>query len=117
MARPSLNSPATEDAAATGGVSALERGISVLRCFTADVRELFTPPRRARRSARPRTVHELVAQITAATSELPHDRAQQVTSAVLQTLRSLVPEEQIDVAAVLPPELRDLWQQGGVGEP
>ena len=40
MARPSLNSPATEDAAATGGVSALERGISVLRCFTADVREL-----------------------------------------------------------------------------
>lgn len=83
----------------------------------ADVRELFTPPRRARRAAPPRTVHELVARITAATSELPHHRAQQVTSAVLQTLRSLVPEEQIDVAAVLPPELRDLWQQGVAGEP
>lgn len=83
----------------------------------ADVRELFTPPRRARRPAPPRTVHELVARIAAATSELPDQRAEQVTTAVLQTLRSLVPEEQVDVAAVLPPELRNLWQQGVAGEP
>jgi uncharacterized protein (DUF2267 family) len=55
-------------------------------------------------------VHELVARIATATSELPHDKAQQVTAAVIETLRALVPEEAPDVTAVLPEELRALWQ-------
>jgi uncharacterized protein (DUF2267 family) len=76
----------------------------------ADVRPLFTPPRRAHRHAPPRTVHELVAGITAATSELPHDKAEQTTAAVIETLRALVPDEAPDVTAVLPEELRALWQ-------
>jgi uncharacterized protein (DUF2267 family) len=78
--------------------------------FPADVRALFTPPRRTRRKAPPRTVHELVARIAAATSELPSGKAEQITATVLSTLRSLVPEEAGDVSAVLPPELRDLWE-------
>lgn len=75
----------------------------------ADVRSLFTPPRRAHRHPSPRTVRELVAGIAAATSGLPHDTAQQATAAVIETLRALVPEEAPDVAAVLPKELRTLW--------
>jgi uncharacterized protein (DUF2267 family) len=75
-----------------------------------DVRPLFTPPRRAHRHAPPRTVHELVAGIAAATRELPLDKAQQATAAVIETLRALVPEEAPDVTAVLPEELRALWQ-------
>ncbi len=77
-----------------------------------DVRSLFTPPRRARRHAPPRTVQELISEIAATTSELPHDTAQQVTAAVIETLRALVPEEAHDVAAVLPEELRILWRRG-----
>jgi uncharacterized protein (DUF2267 family) len=76
----------------------------------ADVRSLFTPPRRTRHEAPPRSVQELVARIAAATGELPSDTAEQVTAAVLENLRTLVPEEAADVGAVLPPELRDLWQ-------
>jgi len=40
MARTSLSNPGDDVAVGTGGVSALERGIAVLHCFTADVREL-----------------------------------------------------------------------------
>jgi uncharacterized protein (DUF2267 family) len=76
----------------------------------ADVRVLFTAPRRTKREAPPRTVHELVARIAAATSELPGGKAEQITAAVLSTLRLLVPEEERHVSAVLPPELRDLWE-------
>ena len=76
----------------------------------ADVRLLFTPPRRTHRHAPPRTVPELVAGVAAATSELPHDKAQQATAAVIETLRELVPDEALDVTAVLPEELRALWQ-------
>jgi uncharacterized protein (DUF2267 family)/osmotically-inducible protein OsmY len=78
----------------------------------ADVRPLFTPPRRAQRARPPRTVHQLVARIAAVTGELPHDKAEQVTAAVVETLRGLVPEEAGDVGAVLPQELRALWQGG-----
>jgi len=78
----------------------------------ADVRPLFTPPRRAHRAAPPRTVHQLVARIAALTNELPHDKSEQVTAAVIGTLRGLVPEEAGDVGAVLPPELRAFWQGG-----
>jgi uncharacterized protein (DUF2267 family) len=76
----------------------------------ADVRALCTAPRRTQREAPPRTVHELVARIAAATSALPRGKAEQITAAVLSTLGSLVPEEERHVSAVLPPELRDLWE-------
>lgn len=76
----------------------------------ADVRLLFTPPRRVRRGAPARTVHEFVGRVVAATAELPAERAEQVTAAVVGAVRDLVPEEAHDVAAVLPAELRALWQ-------
>lgn len=78
----------------------------------ADVRPLFASPRRADRARPTRTVHQLVARIAALTNELPHDKVGQVTAAVIGTLRGLVPEEAVDVSAVLPPELRALWQGG-----
>ena len=37
------------------------------------------------------------------------DRAEAITRAVVATLRTLVPDEARDVAAVLPNELRELW--------
>ena len=40
MTRTSLRSSTDEETAGSGAASALERGISLLRCFTADVREL-----------------------------------------------------------------------------
>lgn len=80
-----------------------------------DVRPMFSPPRRARRTAPPRTVHELVAGLAATTGELPRDKAQRVTTAVIEVLRELVPEEAGDVGAVLPPELRALWQGHAIG--
>jgi uncharacterized protein (DUF2267 family) len=75
----------------------------------ADVRELFTPPRRSSRAAPPRTVEALVADVTAATSVLAAAQARPVTEAVLEALRTLVPEEAANVAAVLPADLRQLW--------
>lgn len=77
----------------------------------ADVRSMFTPPRRIRQLARVRTVPELVARIAAATEVLPDDKAVEVTRAVVCELRALVPDEVADVAAILPAELRDLWEQ------
>jgi uncharacterized protein (DUF2267 family) len=76
----------------------------------ADVRALFSPPRRVASAARPRTVNELVARIAAATGELPSDKAESVTKAVIETLRSLVPDEARDIGAVLPAGLRGFWQ-------
>jgi uncharacterized protein (DUF2267 family) len=77
----------------------------------ADVRSMFMPPRRIRQVPRVRTVSELVARIAAATEVLPGDRAVEVTQAVVRELRALVPDEAADVAAILPAELRDLWNQ------
>jgi len=77
----------------------------------ADVRSMFTPPRRTRQLAPVRTVPELVARIAAATEVLPDDKAVEVTRAVVRELRALVPDEAADVAAVLPAELRDLWDE------
>jgi uncharacterized protein (DUF2267 family) len=77
----------------------------------ADVRTMFTPPRRIRHGAPVRTVPALVARIAATTSELPLDNALEVTRAVVRELRALVPEEIADVAAVLPTDLRELWMQ------
>ena len=76
----------------------------------ADVRPFFTPPRRVAGTHPARTVHDLVGRIVATTSELPLERGERVTSAVVQALRTIVPDDAIDVAAVLPTELRGLWQ-------
>jgi uncharacterized protein (DUF2267 family) len=77
----------------------------------ADVRSMFNPPRRIRQLASMRTVPELVARIAAATEVLPDDKAVEVTRAVVRELRALVPDEAADVAAILPAELRDLWDE------
>lgn len=77
----------------------------------ADVRALFTPPRRIRGATPVRTASDLVDRIAASTAELPHEMARQVTQAVVRELRALVPDEAADVAAVLPAGLRELWEQ------
>lgn len=74
-----------------------------------DVRYLFAAPWRVGQAPQPRTVAQLVARIAARRSELPVEAAGAATAAVLRELRALVPEEVADVAAVLPAELRDLW--------
>ena len=76
----------------------------------ADVRTMFTPPRRTR-AAGVRTVPELVARLCAACPELPHDQARQVAAAVVRELRAVVPEETVDIAAVLPADLRQFWER------
>lgn len=76
----------------------------------ADVRPLLLPPRRISAARPPRHVNDLVGRIAGTTPELALDRAQQVTVAVVHALRQLVPDEAADVAAVLPHELRDLWE-------
>lgn len=75
-----------------------------------DVCALLAPPRRTRPVARSRTVHDLVSRIAGATAALPEERVEDVTAAVLHTLRRLLPDDAGNVAAVLPPELRALWQ-------
>jgi uncharacterized protein (DUF2267 family) len=84
----------------------------------ADVRALFTRPRRLRRRPPARSVHELVTRVAhradpvAGTEE---ERALELTRAVLAELRRLVPEEAADVAATLPEELRELWAPATAG--
>jgi uncharacterized protein (DUF2267 family) len=83
----------------------------------ADVKSMFTAPRR-RGSTRPaRHVEDLIARIMATTAELPRAHAVEVTRAVLGALRSLVPDETAGVAAVLPVELRQLWQNASAVSP
>lgn len=76
----------------------------------ADVRELFTPPRRTHRGAPSRTMHGFLSRVGSAAPALAQHDSMLVTAAVLQRLRSLVPDEQDDVTSVLPTDLRDLWQ-------
>jgi uncharacterized protein (DUF2267 family) len=76
----------------------------------ADVRALFSPPRRAHRPARVHNIHELVARVAFPGGELPADKAEQVATAIVRAFRDLVPDEAGHVGAVLPAELRALWQ-------
>ena len=77
----------------------------------ADVRPFFTPPRRIARVQPPRTVQDLVGRIVSTASELPHERGEQVTAAVIHALRAIVPAgDAAHVEAVLPHELRALWR-------
>jgi uncharacterized protein (DUF2267 family) len=42
---------------------------------------------------------------------MPPEAAVSITREVIGELRSLVPDEEADVAAVLPTELRELWEK------
>jgi hypothetical protein len=66
---------------------------------------------RPRRTGKPRvrTVAQLVADLAPATAPLPPEAAEHVIEAIFGTLRDLVPEEDHDIAAVLPEELREFW--------
>jgi uncharacterized protein (DUF2267 family) len=54
-------------------------------------------------------VPQLVAAVTTE-GGIEGRHAEQITRAVVVTLRDLVPEEAADVAAVLPAELREFWE-------
>jgi hypothetical protein len=76
----------------------------------ADVRALAGPVRRhGERPARLKTLPQLVAAVIAEGGIDPA-HADDITRAVVASLRSLVREEARDVAAVLPAELRELWE-------
>jgi uncharacterized protein (DUF2267 family) len=84
----------------------------VLAHLPADVRPLATPPRRAGKPPRVRTVPQLVADVTVQapgrrTPAPGHETL--ITESVLAALRGLVPEEAEDIAAVLPADLRAFW--------
>jgi len=75
-----------------------------------DVRVLAGPAhRRGERAVRVRTLEELVAAATAE-GGIDAARATEITLAIVRTLHDLVPDEAADVAAVLPIELRELWE-------
>jgi uncharacterized protein (DUF2267 family) len=87
----------------------------VLGHLPADVRALAGPVRRqGAQPARLKTVPQLVAAVTAE-GGIPVARAEEITRAVIATLRQLVSEETHDVAAVLPGELRELWETAPAG--
>ncbi len=94
-----------------------ERG-HVATHLPPDVKALFVVPRRRGCATAPRHADALVRSIVARSGrDLTLDEATEVARAVLQALRSLVPEEAVDVAAVLPKDLRDLWQPPSANEP
>lgn len=81
----------------------------------ADVRELLVPPRRVVRRGPPRRTRELVERVATAAGDLPVESVERATAAVLASLRALVPEEADDVRAVLPHELKALWDSPARG--
>jgi uncharacterized protein (DUF2267 family) len=81
----------------------------------SDVRDLASPPRRyGAPSPRARKVDEFVAAVASHGGVEPA-RAEEITRAVVSSLRALVPEEVQDVAATLPGELRRFWAGEPVG--
>ncbi|HZU74951.1 MAG TPA: DUF2267 domain-containing protein [Acidimicrobiales bacterium] len=77
----------------------------------ADVRALAaTGTARRNGSRRMRRVGEFMVTVSAMCPGLPLGRTEHVVESVLGVLRSLVPEEAADVAAVLPAQLRALWE-------
>jgi len=62
-----------------------------------------------------RTSSELVDVVVAGTPEFPRDKAQTVTRAIVGELRDVVRDEAAGVAAVLPTELREFWEQASHG--
>jgi uncharacterized protein (DUF2267 family) len=76
----------------------------------ADVRAMAGPARRHRdRPPRLKTLPQLVAAVTAEGGIEPQ-HAEEITRAVVATLRGLVHDDAREVAAVLPGELRELWE-------
>ena len=76
----------------------------------ADVRALAGPVRRhGERPPRLRTLPQLVAAVTAEGGVEPR-HADEITRVVVAALRGLVRNEARDVSAVLPGELRELWE-------
>ena len=75
-----------------------------------DVRALAGPPRHlGEKLPRPKTVPQLVAAATAE-GGIDTDHAEAITRAVISALHDLAPDEARSVAAVLPSDLRDLWE-------
>jgi uncharacterized protein (DUF2267 family) len=82
----------------------------VLAHLPADVRALAGPVRRhGELPSRVKTLPQLLATVMLEGGIAP-EQTEGITRAVVAVLRRLVPEEAGDVAAVLPPELRELWQ-------
>jgi uncharacterized protein (DUF2267 family) len=78
----------------------------------ADVRALArSPRRRGQRPPRLKTVPQLVAAITGEGGIEPQ-RAETITRSVLAALHAIVRDEARDISAVLPAELRELWDAG-----
>jgi uncharacterized protein (DUF2267 family) len=83
-----------------------------------DVRELAAPARRLGRSTtRLHTVHELVLAVIGQDAQLPGGQADQVVEAVIGQLHLLVPGDAAHIRAVLPKELRQLWDRAGPAPP
>lgn len=79
----------------------------------ADARRFAGPPRHVGESSpRPRTLSQLLARVTAMGGVEP-EHAEVITRAVIATLRGIVPEEDRDITAVLPDELKALWTNDG----
>jgi uncharacterized protein (DUF2267 family) len=83
----------------------------------ADVKAMFAAPCRRGHTRPARHADDLIARIMATAPDLPRDHAAEVMRAVLSVLRSIVPDETAGVAAVLPVELRQLWQNANPGSP
>jgi uncharacterized protein (DUF2267 family) len=82
----------------------------LLAHLPSDVRVLAGPPRRhGEHAPRLRTVPQLVAAVIAEGGIDPA-HAEPITRAVVATLRDITSDEARDVAAVLPVELRVLWE-------
>ena len=114
-AEPSAARPAVAAVLATFAelIPRTERG-HVAAHLPADVRTMLAPPPRRGPELPPRTATELFGRVEAMVEALAAGSAERVTRAVLAQLRGLVPEEAADVAAVLPAELRPLWDAAGV---
>jgi uncharacterized protein (DUF2267 family) len=82
-----------------------------------DVKAMFTVPCRRGHTRPARHVDDLIARIMATTADLPRDHAAEAIRAVPRALRSIVPDETAGVAAVLPVELRQLWQNAAPVSP
>jgi len=80
----------------------------VLSHLPADLRALAAPPRG--KLATHRHLRRVEDFMAAALPEYEPEQREAVVESVLGAVRDLVPEEVVDVSAVLPNELRQLWK-------
>ena len=83
----------------------------------ADVRVLVHPPYRDGEPLDIETPEQLFDAVAATDLLLTRDTAEAVARDVLDALVDAIPEETADVAAVLPPPLRELWEGSGTHVP